>query len=392
MSTDPVIILADSNVNTEIFTQGDCLDAPAGLRFGPDGNLYVANKSAIMRIDGFTGKCLGKFNYGDPPLSPTTPLLLYPDDLIFYNAEPLVKSSQTDELSQFLVSDRFHNRFVSYRGITGEYLGQLSISSSIPGSGNNLSPYTLEIGPTNLLVSKTGPTIWDVSVKNLFTYVPSNLYFLTHHPYQSIYRFHFSSGKNPIEIIRFGHTGAYPLKIPIDFVFGPDNYLYVIVSNTASTSSISEYSIERYDMSDGAFIDTFITLSRRIGITQEVTVPFPANSLAFGPDGDLYVRAQYGSDFNILRYKGGTGEFIEVFVYDHEMGSSGEIIWGPDGKLYASDTTGNQVRRYWSVEDQSCSDVDNDNICDSEDNCLDISNPGQTDWDHDGLGDFCDDF
>ena len=68
---------------------------------------------------------------------------------------------------------------------------------------------------------------------------------------------------------------------------------------------------------------------------------------------------------DILRYKGGTGEFIEVFVSDHEMGSSGEIIWGPDGKLYASDTTGNQVRRYWSVEDQSCSDVDNDNICDS---------------------------
>ena len=38
------------------------------------------------------------------------------------------------------------------------------------------------------------------------------------------------------------------------------------------------------------------------------------------------------------------------------------------------------------------SDFDGDRVPDSGDNCLDVSNPDQTDTDEDGLGDPCDPF
>src|SRR5262249_47707439 len=37
-----------------------------------------------------------------------------------------------------------------------------------------------------------------------------------------------------------------------------------------------------------------------------------------------------------------------------------------------------------------CSDVDNDGVCDSVDNCRTVANPRQTDIENDGVGDACD--
>ena len=81
----PSIVSADTVVvQKETFAQGCGMDKPQGLRFGPDDNLYVTSRDGIYRINATDGpgECMGKFNQGDPPLSPTQTQLLYPGFLI----------------------------------------------------------------------------------------------------------------------------------------------------------------------------------------------------------------------------------------------------------------------------------------------------------------------
>lgn len=62
-------------------------------------------------------------------------------------------------------------------------------------------------------------------------------------------------------------------------------------------------------------------------------------------------------------------------------------------KLTATATfSGFPSSRTWtiSVQDETQTDTDNDGIIDTEDNCVDTSNPNQEDADNDGIGDACD--
>ena len=90
----------------------------------------------------------------------------------------------------------------------------------------------------------------------------------------------------------------------------------------------------RYDGGTGAFLDVFV--SRGAG-----GLDGPAD-LEFGPDGKLYVSGFEGN--HVLRYDGSTGAFLNVVA----SGIPGPIglTFGSNGDLYIESHFGSQVFRY----------------------------------------------
>lgn len=103
------------------------LTRPTGLTFGPDGNLYVADRNQVLRYDGVTGAFSGAFATA-PPLS-----LDNPADIAFGPNGDLYVSDIDRGISRF-------------DGATGAFLGQL-----VPTGPNLRSPYGLAFGPDNSL-------------------------------------------------------------------------------------------------------------------------------------------------------------------------------------------------------------------------------------------------
>ena len=122
----------------------------------------------------------------------------------------------------------------------------------------------------------------------------------------------------------FVSPGSGGLEWPSALTFGPDGNLYVVGPQTPWTGP---WNVVRYDGVTGEFIDVFTSGSYMV---------FP-RGLTFGPDGNLYV-----TDGNhVKRYNGTTGAFIDVFVAVHDtLADAWHLTFGPDGNLY--------VASYWS--------------------------------------------
>jgi DNA-binding beta-propeller fold protein YncE len=123
-------------------------------------------------------------------------------------------------------------------------------------------------------------------------------------------------------------------------VFGPDGNLYVI------DADLNTSAVMRYDGNTGAPLPA-------PGQPGAIFVPPHSGglntlwgTLAFGPDGNLYV-SSYGTN-NVLRFDATTGDFIDQFVPSGSGGLSGThgIAFGPDGNLYVSSHLTNSVLRY----------------------------------------------
>jgi hypothetical protein len=109
--------------------------------------------------------------------------------------------------------------------------------------------------------------------------------------------------------------------------FGPDGLVYV----SAITGDSLASGIQRFDPSTGAYLGRFITE--------------PANGMAFGADGLLYLA---DSMSQISRYDIATGSLVDVFV---PAGSGGmgiplDITFGPDGNLYVNNPVAHDVLRF----------------------------------------------
>ena len=68
-----------------------------------------------------------------------------------------------------------------------------------------------------------------------------------------------------------------------------------------------------------------------------------AGNLAFGPDGDLYASDYAGH--RVVRFDGRTGSFKGVFSAEGALGSPGDLAFSPAGDLLVTDHEKNQVLR-----------------------------------------------
>ena len=86
------------------------------------------------------------------------------------------------------------------------------------------------------------------------------------------------------------------LAIPTSLAFGPDGNLYI------SGGAMGNFGVRRYNPTTGAFIDFFAP-----------TGPDAPIGIAFGPDNDLYIATQSGGS-KVLRFNYPSGTFMNVFV------------------------------------------------------------------------------
>ncbi len=109
----------------------------------------------------------------------------------------------------------------------------------------------------------------------------------------------------------------------------PDGKLYVVSEETGK--------ILRYDAESLDFVDIFI----------DTGTTFHPTSLAFAPNGDLYIGG-FNAD-EVRRYDGRTGALLGTPVPARTAGLNGPdngMIFGSDGKLYIPSYNSNSVLRY----------------------------------------------
>jgi len=246
---------------------------PTGLRFGPDGNLWVGSvdPDGVYRFDGNTGTALG--------VVATHADLRHPRQIAFRGDRLLVSSRATNRVLSFeMDGGKYIDRFskVAPRYAIGRVVGssrQAEQEVADDGTEEGLDPGEDALNqPFGLIYHPDG----DLLVASYGT--------------DSVRRYDGDSG-----VFVGTFASGHGLEQPRNIVYGPDGNLYVTSAN---------HSVIRYDGRTGEFIDVFV--SRGAGGLED---PY---GLEFGADGQLYVAS--GATSSILRYDGRSGTFQEEFV------------------------------------------------------------------------------
>lgn len=115
---------------------------------------------------------------------------------------------------------------------------------------------------------------------------------------------------------------------PIDVVLGPDGLLYV--------SNFGSNDIDRLDPVTGSFVDTF-AISNSGGLDSP-------SRMAFGPDGSLYITSHLTGE--VLRY-GNDGRFLGEFITG--LSRPDGIAFDGNGSVYVSDRASGEIFKYDSI-------------------------------------------
>lgn len=118
---------------------------------------------------------------------------------------------------------------------------------------------------------------------------------------------------------------------PQSMALGPDGNLYVCCN-------YNSYGVKRYNAATGEFIDTFIPGINAADL-EFTTIDGQAVAIVTG-------RIPLGHSF-IRKYDAAIGAFLgEIADLSHDGMDSPAITVGPDGLLYAADINGHRVVRY----------------------------------------------
>ena len=232
--------------------------------------------------------------------------------------------------------------------------------ASAEGSGTTLplsAPLLLEGGKHTLVakaqyLDRNNAPLAQADSSSAFTVVPVNtsLLLIGHGPSTDL---NFERG-----VLRYdGKSGSFigyfgAACHALDLSYGPDGKLYILdAPSFLGDRCDAPYPVRRFDGRTGAFDDIDDEHANYVQDGQQL--PNRA-SMAFGPDGNLYIADDGFSDENgaIYRYQGpygpDPGERIDTFVTQAEshFRRAGKIHFGPDGALYLASPDNNAIVRY----------------------------------------------
>lgn len=280
-----------------------CFSAGMGLaeppRKTPNFELFVTDpEMAVVKLfDGKTGKFLRDFAIGNN-LQDAQMMAWGPDGNLYVSVHWTVQCFD-GKSGQFLKTFATHRDLNVCTGLAFGSDGKLYVASA----------WTRRILRFD---AKTGAYL-DVFVPNKDAGEPDIIPDMTLGPDGNIYLLSTPQGSRRGFIKRYnGKTGAFMgdfaggngLDAARRMTFGPDGNLY-IVNDIGETAEV-----KRFDGKTGAFMDNFVP--KGVGQLK------PICTLAFAPDGDLYVTTS--NPAGVKHFDGKTGRYLGDLV----MGGSGD--------------------------------------------------------------------
>jgi glucose/arabinose dehydrogenase len=204
------------------FADDKSLTNPRSILFGPDGNLYVANKfgaGAVLRFDGTTGAFLDTFVLtGTAGLDDPTTMVFGPD------------GKNDGKLDLYVGQGTDNSNVLRFDGATGAFKGVF-----VPSFAGGLHHVGgMVFGPDG------------------------NLYVVSQNT-GTVLRYEGPGGTNPGAFLGTVVSG---LSSPVGLLFGPDDHgagkLDLYVTNSVSDGKTFAGEVLRYDWKTGAFLDTFV--------------------------------------------------------------------------------------------------------------------------------------